>query len=160
MAPFGCRGNMELVGRFWTKECSEMSADDKILALDCREIKSTGPIPFPSEIAFPRWFLSLVYGNCGYILPLECHEIKRVQDQTRSQIKKHLQGGFCDQLTFQSILWFKTFPLAPCSCGTQRVSRARLRWPIQSMTLDTYHILFYTSPNAGFESDLAMVTVK
>ena len=51
-----------------------------------------------------------------------------------------LMPGFCHQLTFQSIPWIKTFPLAPCSRGTRRVPQARLRWPIQSMTLDTYHI--------------------
>ena len=70
-----------------------------------------------------------------------------------------LMPGFCHQLTFQSIPWFKTFPLAPCSRGTRRVPQARLRWPIQSITLDTYHILFHGSPNAWFESYLAIVTV-
>ena len=49
------RGNMELGGRIRTEECCEMSADDKIQPLDCREIeKNTGPIPFPSEKAFQR----------------------------------------------------------------------------------------------------------
>ena len=59
----------------------------------------------------------------------------------------------CDQLTFQSVPWFKTFPLAPCSRGTRKVPQARLRWPIQSMTLDTYHIISKLSKTFDFRCE-------
>ena len=144
--------------------------------------------------------IRLLWLHLTQILPLDCREVKRVQDQNCSKMKK-LQGGFRDQLTFQSIPWFKTFSLAPCSSGTRRVphrlgfadsSKVWLWTPIlflpQSkcgiwvrfghgyckigskstlemlLHLGTVFVrsvfLFYTSPNAGFESDLAMVTVK
>ena len=160
MAPFGCRGNMELGGRFWTKECSEMSADHKIHLGDAFLFGNGFGLVLFLFHGTPRAGYSHSYHILVTKITLEMLFHLGTVSVPYFLFLGSLMPGFCHQLTFQSIPWIKTFPLAPCSRGTRRVPQARLRWPIQSMTLDTYHILFHTSPNAGFELDLAMVTVN
>ena len=69
--------------------------------------------------------INLVYHSARAKDYLSTIQLQLTPDQNR--VKKHLQGGFPDQPTYQSIPWFKTFPLAPCSRGTRRVPQARLR---------------------------------
>ena len=146
LAPFGCRGNMELGWGFWTKVWSEMSVDHEIHLGD----------------AFSLWngFDHVPFFSCkskGRIWNRYGHSYRILVTKFTLQMLYHLgtvlapyffiswqsKGIILSSADISEHTWVQNLPLAPCSRGTRRVPQARLRWPIQSMTLDTYHINAY-----------------
>ena len=105
-----------------------------------RNKKNTGPIPFPSEKAFQRWFpiaVAISDSNPALGLPWNKKNTgpKPFKNEKASPRWISWSADISEHTLVQNLLPSSMFPRHP-----KGATQVRLRWFIQSMTLDTYLI--------------------